>query len=315
MEEDEAEDENIPDWAQYAGFEGNQTGEVDRDVGDNNASDDLGQMLQNAKEDCESEKEARKLEQMLEDHRTSLYPGCEQMHKKLDTTLEFLQRKAKYSVSDKRKYIMMPIIIQGPKQSGNNIDVYPRQLVEDFKLLWKKDGVPVWDEDKQEEFNLRALLFVTINDWPALSNLSGQSNKGYKAYTRYLKVVFGKGPGSQPIESEDGHAVIWKKNTIFWELPYWEFLDVRHAIDMMHLTKNLCVNLLGYLGVYGKLKDTLEARNDLKHMEQRDDLNPEPTEKGSHYLSPASYTLNKAEKKSMFECLESIKLPSRYSRI
>ena len=35
----------------------------------------------------------------------------------------------------------------------------------------------VWDEHKQEHFDLRALLFVTINDWPALSNLSGQSNK------------------------------------------------------------------------------------------------------------------------------------------
>ena len=49
MEEDEVEDENIPDWAQYAGFEGNQTGEVDRDAGDKNAADDLGQMLQDAK--------------------------------------------------------------------------------------------------------------------------------------------------------------------------------------------------------------------------------------------------------------------------
>ena len=128
-----------------------------------------------------------------------------------------------------------------------------------------------------------------------------------------LKVVFGKGPGSQHIESEDGHAAMWKKNSIFWELPYWEFLDVRHVIDVMHLTKNLCVNLLGFLGVYGKSKDTLEARNDLKHMEQRGDLHPEPKEKGSHYLSPASYTLSKAEKESMFECLESIKVPSGYS--
>jgi hypothetical protein len=90
MEEDEVEDENIPNWAQYVGYEGNQMGEVDRDAGDNNAADDLGQMLQDAKEDCESEKEAHKLERMLEDHRTSLYPGCEQGHKKLDTTLEFL---------------------------------------------------------------------------------------------------------------------------------------------------------------------------------------------------------------------------------
>jgi hypothetical protein len=50
----------------------------------------------------------------------------------------------------KRKYIMMPIIIQGPKQPGNDIDVYLRPLVEDLKVLWRKEGVPVWDEDKQE---------------------------------------------------------------------------------------------------------------------------------------------------------------------
>jgi hypothetical protein len=37
----------------------------------------------------------------------------------------------------------------------------------------------VWDEYKQEEFDLRALLLMTINDWPALSNLSGQTNKEY----------------------------------------------------------------------------------------------------------------------------------------
>ncbi len=101
MEEDEVEDDNIPDFAQYAGFEGNQTGEEDRDTDDNDVADDLGQMLQDAKEDCESEKGAHKLDKMSEDHRTSLYPGCEQGHKKLDTTLEFLQWKAKNGVSDK----------------------------------------------------------------------------------------------------------------------------------------------------------------------------------------------------------------------
>src|SRR6185503_9635770 len=60
--------------------------------------------------------------------------------------------------------------------------------------------------------------------------------------------------------SDDGRAPMWKKQSIFWELPYWKVLEVRHAIDVMHLTKNLCVNLLGFLGVYGKPKDTLEAR-------------------------------------------------------
>jgi hypothetical protein len=44
----------------------------------------------------------------------------------------------------------------------------------------------VCDEHKQEPFDLRALLFVTINDWPALSNILGQSNKGYNACTHCL---------------------------------------------------------------------------------------------------------------------------------
>ena len=147
----------------------------------------------------------------------------------------------------------------------------------------------MWDEHKQEEFDLQALLFVTINDWPALSNLSGQTNKGYNACTHYLddtksiyldncrknvypghhqflpkrhparkkgkhfegeadhrpkstestgadvfdmvkdlKVIFGMGPGGQSVPNDaDGHAPMWKKKSIFWELPYWKVLLVR----------------------------------------------------------------------------------------
>ena len=81
----------------------------------------------------------------------------------------------------KRKFIMIPVLIQGPKQPGNDIDVYLRPLVEELLQLWNGNGVRVWDEHKQEEFDLHAFLFVTINDWPSLSNLSGQTNKGYHA--------------------------------------------------------------------------------------------------------------------------------------
>jgi hypothetical protein len=83
----------------------------------------------------------------------------------------------------KRKFIRMLVLIQGPKQDRNDIDVYLRPLVEELLQLWSTIGVRVWDEYKQEYFNLRALLFVTINDWPALSNLSRQSNKGYNVCT------------------------------------------------------------------------------------------------------------------------------------
>ena len=105
----------------------------------------------------------------------------------------------------KRKFIMMPVLIQGPKQPDKNIDVYLRPLVEELLKLWFGNGVRAWDEHRQEEFNLHALLFVTINDWPALSNLSGQTNKGYHACTHCVP-----GPSSissdQPSMSKESQA-------------------------------------------------------------------------------------------------------------
>ena len=80
---------------------------------------------------------------------------------------------------------MMPVLIQGPKKPGNDIDVYLRPLVEELLQLWNGKCVCAWDELDQEEFDLHALLFVTINDWPALSNLSGQTNKGYRTCTHF----------------------------------------------------------------------------------------------------------------------------------
>src|SRR3954465_14805658 len=267
----------------------------------------------------------------------------------------------------KQKFIMMPVLIQGPRQPGNDIDVYLRPLVEELLQLWREEGVPVWDEHKQKEFNLRALLFVTINDWPALSNISGQSNKGYNACThclgetnsiylgnknvylghrrflpkqhhvrkrgkhfrgeadnrtkptrptghviydmvKDLKVIFGKGRGGQSVPHDvDGHVPMWKKKSIFWELPYWKFLEVHSAIDVMHVTKNLCVNLLNFLGVYGKTKDTPDARQDQQSIHEGNNLNPEK------YQGPASYALTKEEKEIFFEVLSSIKVPSGFS--
>jgi hypothetical protein len=86
----------------------------------------------------------------------------------------------------KRKFILILALIPGPKQPGNDIDVYLKPLVDDCILLWKEEGVHVWDAHAEEHFTLRALLFVTINDWPALSNLSRHSNKGYRVCTHCL---------------------------------------------------------------------------------------------------------------------------------
>ena len=125
-------------------------------------------------------------------------------------------------------------------------------------------------------------------------------------------MIFGKGPGGQSVPNDnDGHVPMWKKMSIFWELPYWKILEVRSAIDVMHVTKCLCVNLLSFLGVYGKKKkDTPAARLNHQHMHEKtkdDHLNPEK------YKGPASYALTREEKDIFFEVLSSIKVPSGFS--
>ena len=80
----------------------------------------------------------------------------------------------------KRKYMMMSMMIFGPKQPKNDIDVYLNPLVEVLKLLWV-DGVEVFDVVAFETFMMPALLLCTINDFPAYGKLSGYNVKGHKA--------------------------------------------------------------------------------------------------------------------------------------
>jgi hypothetical protein len=47
----------------------------------------------------------------------------------------------------------------------------------------KKEDVRIWVEFQQQYFNIRAMLFVTIQDGPALGSISGQAFKGYKGCT------------------------------------------------------------------------------------------------------------------------------------
>ena len=50
---------------------------------------------------------------------------------------------------NKRRYMMMSVLISGPCQPGVNIDVYLRPLIDDFKELWKEEGIRVYDGFKR----------------------------------------------------------------------------------------------------------------------------------------------------------------------
>ncbi|XP_059638709.1 uncharacterized protein LOC132280982 [Cornus florida] len=122
-------------------------------------------------------------------------------------------------------------------------------------------------------------------------------------------------PPQEKEKSQEGKDPFWpwKKKSIFFELPYWEVLPIRHNLDVMHIEKNVCESILGtLLNIKGKSKDELKARMDLVEMGIRCDLHPK--EKGNKYhLPPAIHILMKEEKVKFCKRLKQLKLPDGYS--
>jgi hypothetical protein len=66
---------------------------------------------------------------------------------------------------------------------------------------------------------------------------------GHEVYEmiKDVHVVLGKRKRTNKNTEADD---MWKKQLIFWELPYWKDFDVRHSIDVMHVKKNVRESLL-----------------------------------------------------------------------
>ncbi|XP_024199808.1 uncharacterized protein LOC112203009 [Rosa chinensis] len=281
----------------------------------------------------------------------------------------------------KKSYMMLSLLIPGPKSPGNDIDVYLQPLIDELKILWI-EGVPTYDAFKKEVFQMRAALLWTINDFPAYAMLSGYSTKGSKAcptcgeetdsfrlhhgkkeiymghrkwlpdnhifrtwYNNFngstehrkppkpmtgldclralstLEFQFGKGKETSSsrkrkrVQNNDNtkYTGPWRKQSIFFQLPYWKDLLLRHNIDVMHVEKNVTESVIGtLLGIDGKNKDSLKARLDMVLMGVKHSLHPEA--RGDRtWLPPAKITLSKDEKTLMCKVLESVRVSDGFS--
>ncbi|XP_048611476.1 uncharacterized protein LOC125585824 [Brassica napus] len=260
----------------------------------------------------------------------------------------------------KKENIMLSLLIPGPHQPGNSIDVYLEPLIEDLNSLWSI-GEATYDALTRSTFTLKAMLLWTISDFPAYGNLAACKVKGKmgcllcgkNTYSKWLKfsrkhvymdhrkglppshsfrgkkkwfdgkaeqgrrgrILTGRdisqnlrnfhndfgnfkrsaskrkrvqcsadvGSDSEVIpseseedEEEEEEVLVdedelsrWKKRSIFFKLPYWEELPVRHNLDVMHVERNVAPSLVSTLLHCGKSKDGLAARKDLEDMEKK----------------------------------------------
>jgi hypothetical protein len=120
--------------------------------------------------------------------------------------------------------------------------------------------------------------------------------------------------GRKEAETTENIDVHFKKMSIFFKyLPYWEDLIVRHAIDGIHLQKNVFESTMGFLGLTGKVKDRLKSRKDLVDLKSRKELHPQPRSNGKQYLPPASFNLTQYERLAICKCLRGLKVPTGFS--
>jgi hypothetical protein len=135
--------------------------------------------------------------------------------------------------------------------------------------------------------------------------------------TKDLSTSFGNDPsGKKPARKrrkEGEPLVIFKRRSIWFKLPYWKDLMLRHNFDSMHIGKNVCESLLNtFLGTVGKSKDNLNSRLDLQALGLRTDLHPIEVE-DQFYLPPAPYSMSPNEMKLFCQVLKGVKFPDGYA--
>jgi len=135
--------------------------------------------------------------------------------------------------------------------------------------------------------------------------------------TKDLSTSFGKDPSekkpTRKKRQEGEPLVIFKRRSVWFKLPYWKDLMLRHNFDFMHISKNVCESLLNtFLGTVGKSKDNLNSRLDLQALGIRSDLHPVEVE-DQFYLPPAPYSMSPDEMKIFCQILKGVKFPDGYA--
>ena len=105
---------------------------------------------------------------------------------------------------------------------------------------------------------------------------------------------------------------MFKKKSVFWKLPYWEILRVRHYIDVMHVEKNVCESILGtLLKIKGQRKDGDGSRLDM--LADQAKCKSEAEDDDKFIKARQSYNFSAKEATKFFTYSLSVKTNSSYS--
>ncbi|KAL5581544.1 hypothetical protein UlMin_013986 [Ulmus minor] len=132
---------------------------------------------------------------------------------------------------------------------------------------------------------------------------------------RHVKIgIPGKHPNYGGVKWKRGDDELnWRKKSIFYELPYWADIELKHNLDVMHIEKNVCDSLLGtLLADPHKSKDTDNARRDLAKLGIRHELHL--FKDSNKLMKPAAdCTFSEVNQRKFCRFIRSVKFPDGFA--
>ncbi|KAK1612558.1 hypothetical protein QYE76_036231 [Lolium multiflorum] len=103
-----------------------------------------------------------------------------------------------------------------------------------------------------------------------------------------------------------GETHQWTHKPCLWKLPYFEFLELPHNIDVMHTEKNISEAIWSTIVDTEKTKDNIKARIDQEMWCDRPELNMQPPNgaKKTWTKPHAPFCLTKAQKREVFQWMK-----------
>ncbi|XP_050369390.1 uncharacterized protein LOC126787579 [Argentina anserina] len=106
------------------------------------------------------------------------------------------------------------------------------------------------------------------------------------------------------------NRVCWTNKCMFWRLPYWKFIRVRYAFDVMHIERNVFDNIIGTtLSIARKSKDGPKARAALKKRGVRQSQ----WERSNGQLPHVPFLVRPEFLTEVFEWFRDVKYPHGYA--
>ncbi|GJS44251.1 transposase, Ptta/En/Spm [Tanacetum coccineum] len=249
--------------------------------------------------------EAKKFYRLVEEGKQELFPGCKTFSK-----LSFIIRLLLYKTLHGLSNVAFDDLLKLLKEAIPEVNIpanftQAKSIVRDLGLDYEKipacpnDCMPLYRRwETLTERRRKTDYDDTLWDW-----MPGDEDNVEKYAFENL---YGKKQ-----KKKDDSTCPWKKRSIFFELPYWQFNSCRHNLDVMHIEKNICDNLIGtLLDINGKTKDHAKARFDLLELGIKERLQPQLSHDSEHVIfQKACFSMSPKEKDIFCRALKEAKLP------